>query len=66
MLLSQIHQLIMIDIPSSHHDHIFGKIHPLMVLNDHVSVDLMYVVDLAKDRETHHVLPIDVIVHILH
>ena len=66
MLLSQVYQLLMIDISSSYNDHIFAKVVSLVEVNNHIAVNLVNVVNVTKDRLAHHVLTIDVIVDVLH
>jgi hypothetical protein len=66
MLLSQITKLIVIDVACANHDHIFGKVHTLMVIHDHVPVNFVDVINFPEDREAHHVLPVNVVVNVFH
>lgn len=66
VLLSQVYDLLMLDAARRTNDHVLSKIHPLVIVNNHVASDLVYVIYLAKDRQAHLVVPPDVEVDLLH
>lgn len=66
MLLGQVDELVVLNGPRADDDHVLAKVHPLMVVDNHLPVDLVDVVDLAEDRQAHHVVPVDVEVHVFH
>lgn len=64
--LSEINKLLVRHCACTHNDHVLSEVVRLMEIYDHVTVDLVDVVDVAEDRLAHHVLTVDVVVHILH
>jgi hypothetical protein len=66
MLLSEVYQLLMVDISSAYNDHILAKVVSLVEVNNHIAVNLVNVVNVTEDGLAHHVLTIDVIVDVLH
>lgn len=66
MLLALLYQLIVVDVSSSDNNHVLSKVIGLMKVDDHVSIDLMNVVNISKNRLSHHMFSVDVIVDILH
>jgi len=66
MLLGQINELLMINGTSSNNNHIFTEIVGLMEIYDHVTLDLINIIDVTEDRLAHHMLPVDVVVNVFH
>jgi hypothetical protein len=66
VLLSQVHQLLMIDTTSPHNDDIVAKVVSPMKINDHITFYLIDVIDISKDGLSHHVLSVNIIVNVLH
>lgn len=66
MLLSQIHQHLVLDIASANNSHIFTEVHSLVKAHNHFTCDLVDVVDLSQNRQAHHVIFVDVKVYVLH
>lgn len=54
------------DISSTNNNHIFAEIVSFVEINDHVAVDLSYVVNVSEDRLAHHVFSVDVVINIFH
>ena len=56
----------MINLASTADYNVLSKVVWRMKINNHVSIDLVDVIDLSQDRLTHHVVFVDVIVNTLH
>ena len=56
----------MVYVTRAYNNHVISEVVGLVEVKDHVSVDLVNVIDVTKDRLAHHMLPVDVIVHVLH
>lgn len=56
----------MFDVSWSDYHDIFSKVIGSMEVNNHVSLDLIDVVNVSKDRLAHHMLSVDVVVDIFH
>jgi len=50
MLLSQVNKSLVLNISSSNDSHILSIIHPLMVPNNHFSIDLIDIMNLPQNR----------------
>ena len=66
MLLNEINELLVVYGTRANHDHVLTVVVASVEINDHVSVDLANVVNVAQNWLTHHVFAIDVVVHIFH
>jgi hypothetical protein len=66
MLLHQINKLLMVDCSSTDYNNIFSKVVSTMEINNHLSVDLPYVIDITQNWLPHHMLSVNVEVNILH
>ena len=66
VLLHQVDQLLMLDGASAHNHDVLAKVVRRPKINDHVSLYLIDIIDVAKDGLSHHVLPVNIIVHVLH
>jgi hypothetical protein len=66
MLLSQIHKLLMVNGTSAHNDHVFAIVVGSVEIHNHVTVNLSDVVDVAQNWLSHHVLTVNVVVHVFH
>jgi hypothetical protein len=66
MLLSQVYKLLMLNCTSTYNDHVFGIVVGSVEIHNHVSVNLADVVDVAQNRLSHHMLTVNVVVHVFH
>ena len=66
MLFDKVDELVVVDSTGTHDHHILTKIVSLVVLNNHVARDLADVINVAKDRLSHHVLAVYVVVNVFH
>jgi len=66
MLFRKVNQHLVLYIPCSNNNHIFAKVHSLVILDDHVSGNFIDVVNFSKNRKPHHVVSINIEVHIFH
>jgi hypothetical protein len=66
MLLSQVDKLLMLNCTSSYDDHVFAIVIGSVEIHNHVSVNLADVVDVAQNWLPHHMLTINVVVHVFH
>ena len=66
MLLGQVNKLLMLYGACSDNHHVFSEVHSLMILDNHLPVDPADVFNFAEDWQAHHVIPVDVEVHVLH
>ena len=66
MLLSQVNQLLMINVSRTDDHDILSEVVGSMEVNYHVSLNLIDVVDVSQDGLAHHMFSIDVIVDVLH
>jgi len=56
----------MADGTSTNNDHVLTEVVGLIEIDNHVTVDLIDVIDVSEDGLAHHVLSEDVIVDVLH
>jgi hypothetical protein len=56
----------MVYVSSAHNDYVLSEVVPLMEVNHHVPVDLVDVVYVSQNGLAHHVLSVDVVIHVLH
>ncbi len=56
----------MVDVPRADNDNVLSEVVPVVEVHYHVPVDLVDVVDVSQYRLPHHVLPVDVVVHVFH
>ena len=64
--LDKINQLVMVDTAGTNYNHIFSEVVSRVELCDHVPIDHVDIINVTKDGLSHHVLPINVVVHIFH
>ena len=56
----------MVNVTRAYNNHVISEVVGLVEVKNHVSVDLVNVIDVSKDRLTHHMLSVDVIVDVFH
>lgn len=66
VLLSKVYYLLMLHVSNSTDYHVLAEVHPLVVVNNHISRDLINVVNLAKNRQAHHMIPVHIEINVLH
>lgn len=66
VLLGQIHKLLMIDSTCAHNDHIFTEIVGCVEIDNHFTIYLSNVIDVTEDWLSHHMLTVNVKIHIFH
>jgi hypothetical protein len=66
VLLNQVNKLLMIHTNGTHDDDVFSEIVSLEIVDNHVMVDLIDVIDATEDELSHHFIYGDVIIHVLH
>jgi hypothetical protein len=66
MLLSQVHKLLMLNCTSAYNDHVFAIVVGSVEIHNHVTVNLTNVVDVTQNWLSHHMLTVNVVVHVFH
>jgi hypothetical protein len=66
VLLCKVYQLLMANSTSADNDNIFTEVIGLMEVDDHISIDLIDVINISQNWLSHHVLSVNVIVYIFH
>lgn len=66
MLLSEVNKLLVAHSSSAYNNHVVSKVVGVFEVYNHVSVNLSDVVNISKDRLTHHVFSVNVIVDVFH
>lgn len=66
VLLSQIHQLLVLNGASTNDYHVLTKVHAFVVLYDHLPIDSVDVLYFSEDGQAHHVFPVDIEVDVFH
>ena len=66
MLLGQVNQLLVLNFTCANYYHVLSKVVSSVKVYNHVAINRAYVVNIAKNRLSHHMLPIDVVIYILH
>lgn len=66
VLLCKVYQLLMANSTSADNDNIFTEVIGLMEVDDHISIDLIDVINISQNWLTHHVLSVNVVVYIFH
>lgn len=66
VLFCKVYQLLMANSTSADNDNIFTEVIGLMEVDDHISIDLIDVINISQNWLSHHVLSVNVIVYIFH
>mmetsp|Transcript_84400 Transcript_84400/g.116642 ORF Transcript_84400/g.116642 Transcript_84400/m.116642 type:complete len:304 (-) Transcript_84400:533-1444(-) len=66
VLLTQVNKLLMVYGTSTDNDHVFTIVIGVAEIHNHFTVDLSNVVNITKNRLTHHMFSINVIVNVFH
>ena len=66
VLLTEVHQLLMLNISSANNNQILSVIHPLVEINNHIPGYLINILNNAKNWQAHHMISINIKVYILH
>lgn len=66
MLLSQVNKLLVINGACANNNYILTEVVGLVEVYDHITLNLINIVNISKDGLSHHVLPVNVIIHVLH
>ena len=66
VLLYQVNELLMANTTGTYNNHVLTEVVGLEEINDHIAVDLIYVINVTKDGLAHHVLSENIEVDIFH
>jgi len=66
VLLTEVHQLLMLNVSSPNNNQVLAIIHPLMEINNHIPGYLINVFNNPKNWQAHHMISINIEVNILH
>lgn len=56
----------MLDFTCAYYYYVLAKVVPSVEINNHVAVYRPDIIDITQNRLAHHVLPVDIVVHIFH